>query len=1261
MNRLSSVKISVTGRLGYALQCSIFAAVLVAGCDAGPAPRADTDEAAAGVDADAAVALDVDGGADLLADGMPDASPDADAAADAELPPTVDAAPDADGDADADAISDAASDADDATDLATDGATDGAADADTCVPQCGGAACGSDGCGGFCGACTGGDQCVGGQCIPPGIPCCASTDCCSPQAQGGCSDAPTQACVCAFDPFCCNVEWDQTCADAVVDACATACSCVPECDGKACGPDGCGGECGACGDGETCKQSACIDATSIAGNTCAAPFEVGALPAVLNGDTSGATNAFAFSNSVCPGQAFGRGGASADHVWRLAVDSDVVVTATLSAAFDSVLYAASDCADVDASCLGARDVFADVETVTFKATPAHDAFIIVDGWSNLANVAGSYTLAVEATCTPECSGAGLGETKQCGSDGCGFTCGECATGDLCNPDGSCTPGETLLGNTCENPFIVLGFPYADAEQTTDAASALGVPAGACGFDAPHGALAGDTIYRLDPPATGWYPVTLLAEFDAAFYTLTDCASPASSCTGGALVPANVSTVTEIRVAGGVPTWLVVDGAADDVAATGSYQIAIGAPCITQCDGKGCGDDGCGHECGTCSASELCEAGACVLCAPSCADAECGDDGCGGACGACADGESCFEGACLPPSTVPGATCDNAIVVGDLPFALSASTVATSADFDSSGCAGATLGAMGMASSDLIVAFTPPVDAVYTIHADADFDVQLYLLGDCADPAGSCFAHDWALGSSTAELVVALSAGVPVSIVVDGWDDIDDAAGTVGLSIPAPCLPTCDGATCGDDGCGGSCGACVAGTLCHQAACVPELEVPGNGCGAPLEIHALPYESSGDTSLLSGSLSFTDGVCPGVSAARGGASNDAVYELKLAKSGVVTAHLDADFDSVLYVATDCADIDGTCVGAADVYAAPETLKFKAKAGKPYTVVVDGWSSTANAAGTYALSFEPLCTQKCFGKQCGPDGCGLSCGTCPGDDVCGFGGGCIDGDAIEGNSCVKPFKIFNTPYSKTANTAFAGNTYAVSGAGVCPGLESAKGGASRDHAYLFFPPVTGVYTVNLESSFDSVLIVADTCDVGSSCIGGTDLLPGSVESVSIQGKKGQIYLIVVDGSGGLSDISGAYTLSIGSPCIPACDGKSCGPDGCGLSCGSCAANETCTQASGTCEVCIPDCQGPMGPKLCGPDGCGGQCGACATDTGCVGGDCKPLNSCLGQCNNAGIAPGLGPPCHCDGFCFGFGDCCHDICEEGVCMTEFATNCE
>jgi hypothetical protein len=45
-----------------------------------------------------------------------------------------------------------------------------------------------------------------------------------------------------------------------------------------------------------------------------------------------------------------------------------------------------------------------------------------------------------------------------------------------------------------------------------------------------------------------------------------------------------------------------------------------------------------------------------------------------------------------------------------------------------------------------------------------------------------------------------------------------------------------------------------------------------------------------------------------------------------------------------------------------------------------------------------------------------------------------------------------------------------------------------------------------------------------------------------------------------------------FSIECPCVPNCDGKQCGGDGCGGSCGSCGPNQVCTPDSSQC-VTIP----------------------------------------------------------------------------------------
>ncbi len=69
--------------------------------------------------------------------------------------------------------------------------------------------------------------------------------------------------------------------------------------------------------------------------------------------------------------------------------------------------------------------------------------------------------------------------------------------------------------------------------------------------------------------------------------------------------------------------------------------------ICSCQGKECGDDGCGGSCGKCPPFHVCQVEGTCVCVPSCQGSTCGDDGCGGECGQCAPGTKCLFGECKP--------------------------------------------------------------------------------------------------------------------------------------------------------------------------------------------------------------------------------------------------------------------------------------------------------------------------------------------------------------------------------------------------------------------------------------------------------------------------------------------------------------------------------------------------------------------------------------------------------------------------------------
>jgi len=77
--------------------------------------------------------------------------------------------------------------------------------------------------------------------------------------------------------------------------------------------------------------------------------------------------------------------------------------------------------------------------------------------------------------------------------------------------------------------------------------------------------------------------------------------------------------------------------------------------VCTCDGKVCGDDGCGNSCGTCPGGTYCgQDSACHdnSCSPDCSGRVCGTDGCGGSCGSCNQDERCDNGQCVLPPAGP---------------------------------------------------------------------------------------------------------------------------------------------------------------------------------------------------------------------------------------------------------------------------------------------------------------------------------------------------------------------------------------------------------------------------------------------------------------------------------------------------------------------------------------------------------------------------------------------------------------------------------
>ena len=173
-----------------------------------------------------------------------------------------------------------------------------------------------------------------------------------------------------------------------------------------------------------------------------------------------------------------------------------------------------------------------------------------------------------------------------------------------------------------------------------------------------------------------------------------------------------------------------------------------------------------------------------------------------------------------------------------------------------------------------------------------------------------------------------------------------------------------------------------------------------------------------------------------------------------------------------------------------------------------------------------------------------------------------------------------------------------------------------------------------------------------------------------------------------------VSGDVFVGGDGTCVPQCEGKVCGDDGCGSTCGDCGDSicdngqcvappmDSCAGMCGTfsatasckcdancfdngdccddiCDVCTENvniaarCEPACVPNCaegqeCGGDGCGGFCGpGCAAEEACVEGTCEGPNqditSCEGMCGEWGD----NTTCNCDAECWEYNDCCEDVC--------------
>ena len=272
-------------------------------------------------------------------------------------------------------------------------------------------------------------------------------------------------------------------------------------------------------------------------------------------------------------------------------------------------------------------------------------------------------------------------------------------------------------------------------------------------------------------------------------------------------------------------------------------------CTPDCAGRECGPDGCGGSCAPgCGAGEACDVHGQCACAPDCGGKECGPDGCGGECGpGCGAGEACDgSGQCQSvacgqglPTTVSGPF-ETGVAAVPLDTALVEVRHKRDVDPWEDGCiasvhlhlalgegcrlrvlaggryllgGGLEIQEVEFVADSFCPGFTDDEEGTYS--GIAHLTVGEVVPGVSEVP-GDNLAEACVRTSFTVRLQGELwrvGDGQPLPLALS---EIAVAGEFVSLGDPGlscPCAPSCAGRVCGDDGCGGSCGACQGEARC----------------------------------------------------------------------------------------------------------------------------------------------------------------------------------------------------------------------------------------------------------------------------------------------------------------------------------------------------------------------------------------------------------------------------------------------------------------
>ena len=604
-----------------------------------------------------------------------------------------------------------------------------------------------------------------------------------------------------------------------------SCPCEPSCAGKECGADSCGGSCGACPTGHYCNQGACVEGECV---------------------------------PDCEGKECGPNGCD------------------------------GTCGDC-------------VEGYYCDQGTCKEGECVPECEGKGCGPNGCGGACGDCGCGEVCEGAACTfhacDDKSCGDDGCGGECGACGEGLACSNgtciNAGCQAQPLALDGDFNTAVSAITFDSVaanvihkrDVDEWEDGCIASVVLTFKKGLGCALTIATGEVLdldgylqvqqvsFSADSQCPGFPD-----DKEGTYSGVSDLASVwldlgVNEVPGYDVEESCLNTAMKLHLEGtlhgSVPgktlqilqTELSISG---DFKSLGDYGVSC--PCKPSCQGKECGDAGCGATCGSCPGGKSCQAGKCLV---VCGDGECGvgEDYCNcsqdcaaSTCSGCCQGQLCKTGtsnsecgkggavceACGGGKTCQSQACD--FTCGDLVCASTPPGTETCANCpgDCGDCCG-----NGVCDNGETCVTCPGDCGVCCGNGVCDSgEDKCNCPGDCTGGcAGCCAGTACKAGTANGEcgkngaVCSACSAGATCqnqACAVKCGDGVcADAGGETACTCPqdcGACMGCCSGAACKEGSSNGECGkngavcsACSGGTTCQNQACAVKC---GDGqCGA----------------------------------------------------------------------------------------------------------------------------------------------------------------------------------------------------------------------------------------------------------------------------------------------------------------------------------------------------------------------------------------------------------------------------------------------